>query len=91
MRSDYREIHGRNGSLQLPRPHRPTDIENRPLSPVSNLSEPEMDWVREYRWWAVNSLATADILVEPERIAEGLQNLISRGLPSVPIDIDVLS
>ena len=57
----------------------------------TNLSEPEMDWVREYRWWAVNSLATADILVEPERIAEGLQNLISRGLPSVPIDIDVLS
>ncbi len=31
---DYREIHGRNGSLPLPGHHRPTDIENRPLSPV---------------------------------------------------------
>ena len=57
----------------------------------TDLSEPEMNWVREYRWWTVNSLMTADIALEPEHIVDGIQNLISHGLPAEPIDIDGLS
>jgi ADP-ribose pyrophosphatase YjhB (NUDIX family) len=56
----------------------------------TDLSEQEMDWLRECRWWSVDSLATANIMVEPERIACGLRALISNGLPPTPIEIDEL-
>ena len=54
-----------------------------------DLSEHEMAWVREYRWWSVDTLLESDIVVEPIRIAEGLQEIIRTGLPPAPIEIDV--
>lgn len=55
---------------------------------ATKLSEPEMDWVREYRWWAVDALGTAEIAIQPRGIAEGIHDLISNGLPVEPIHID---
>lgn len=54
----------------------------------TKLSEREMEWVREYRWWAMDTLLSSEIIVEPTRIAEGLQALVRAGLPASPIEID---
>lgn len=56
----------------------------------TDLSEAEMDWVREYRWWSIDELACADIVVEPVRIAKGLVAIVESGLPSTPVEIDAL-
>ncbi len=56
----------------------------------TDLSEPEMDWVREYRWWTASSLIKAGIAVEPDSIGERIQELISHGLPATPVDINAL-
>lgn len=56
----------------------------------TDLSEQEMDWVREYRWWSIRSLQTENPNVEPERIAIGVRDLIQFGLPANPIEIDAL-
>lgn len=55
----------------------------------AKLSEQEMEWVREYRWWSLHSLRTEKPNVEPERIALGLQDLIKHGLPPNPVEIDI--
>ena len=54
-------------------------------------SEPENEWIREFRWWTVNSLVTSEIVVEPKLIAAGIQSLITLGLPAEPLDIDAVS
>ena len=54
----------------------------------TDLSEQEMAWVREYRWWSVTALASSNINVEPEQIAEGLLTIIRAGLPPEPVEID---
>lgn len=53
-----------------------------------DLSEHEMAWVQEYRWWPVAALRESTIAVEPVRIAEGLLLIIASGLPSKPYEID---
>ena len=55
----------------------------------AKLSEQEMEWVREYRWWSLHSLRTEKPNVEPERIALGIQDLIKHGLPPNPLEIDI--
>lgn len=56
----------------------------------TDLSEREMEWVREYRWWSVSALVESDIDVEPIRIAQGLEAIIRSGVPAEPIEIDAL-
>ena len=56
----------------------------------TDLSEQEMAWVREYRWWSVTALASSDINEEPERIADGVLAIIRSGLPPEPVNIDAL-
>jgi len=56
----------------------------------SDLSEQEMEWVREYRWWSVRDLQVEEPNVEPERIAVGIQELINHGLPAIPLEIDAI-
>ena len=56
----------------------------------TDLSEAEMDWVREYRWWSIDELTRADVVVEPFRIGKGLVEIVENGLPSTPIEIDAL-
>ncbi len=57
---------------------------------ATDLSEREMEWVREYRWWSAAALLRSDIAVEPIRIAEGLQDIIQSGLPPKPVEIDAV-
>ena len=54
----------------------------------TELSEQEMEWVREYRWWSLRDLQVEQPNVEPERIATGIQELINHGLPAIPLEID---
>lgn len=56
----------------------------------TDLSEQEMEWVREYRWWSIHALRFENPNVEPERIAIGIQDLVKYGLPPNPINIDGL-
>lgn len=53
-----------------------------------DLSEREMAWVREYRWWSVTALLESNITVEPVRIGAGLELILASGLPSEPYEID---
>ena len=54
----------------------------------TDLSEQEMQWVREYRWWSLTELLDSSIEVEPVNIARGIQTLINEGVPAQPIAID---
>ena len=54
----------------------------------TDLSEQEMAWVREFRWWPASELLESDIEIEPLRTGEGLRDILSSGLPAEPIDID---
>ena len=54
----------------------------------TDLSEQEMAWVREFRWWSAITLLESDINVEPTRIGQGLRDILHGGLPPAPIEID---
>jgi len=54
----------------------------------TDLTEQEMQWVKEYRWWSLDALRTQQPNVEPDRIAIGIEALIEHGLPPEPIEID---
>ncbi len=56
----------------------------------TDLSEREMAWLQEFRWWPAAELFESGINVEPLRIAEGLKGLLTSGLPPSPIEIDGL-
>lgn len=54
---------------------------------ASDLLGYEKDWLQEYRWWSITELAGAEIMVEPDSLADGLTDLVANGLPITPVDL----
>ncbi len=59
---------------------------------ATELLGDEAGWLEEYRWWALDELATAApaLNVEPAGLALGIERYLQEGLPAVPYDIDRL-
>ena len=54
---------------------------------ATDLTEREMDWVREYRWWGLDALDRSPAAIEPIGLAAGIRILLERGLPPMPVEI----
>lgn len=54
---------------------------------ISGLDADEAAVVREYRWWALDDMASTSELFSPRRLAELLVPLLQGRLPQEPVEI----
>ncbi len=57
---------------------------------ASALLGDEGAWLQEYRWWSIVELQREQPLVEPPLLTDALQILFKEGIPSQPIDVDLI-
>lgn len=57
---------------------------------ASALLGDEGDWLQEYRWWSIEELQREQPVVEPPLLADALLVLLRDGIPSQPIDVDLI-
>ena len=56
---------------------------------ISNLFGVEADWIKGYRWWSADEIATSGDTFSPGHIACLLRDIESGRTPETPISIDI--
>jgi ADP-ribose pyrophosphatase YjhB (NUDIX family) len=56
---------------------------------TSGFTEAEVEVILEYKWWTLAELENTKDFLTPRGLAGLLKNLLSDGLPALPITVDV--
>jgi 8-oxo-dGTP pyrophosphatase MutT (NUDIX family) len=56
---------------------------------TSGFTEAELEVIREYKWWTPTELNQTEDFLTPRDLAALLQGLLTDGLPTQPITVDV--